>query len=61
MYPLLLKAPVKGYIWGGSRLKKEFSLETDGEIAAEGWMLSCHKDGTKVTVFGKAEILKTIL
>lgn len=45
MYPLLLKAPVKEYVWGGTKLTTEFGLEASGEIAAEAWMLSAHKDG----------------
>ncbi len=45
MYPLLLKAPLKDYLWGGRRLIDEYGFETDKSIAAEGWMLSCHKDG----------------
>ena len=53
MYPLLLKAPIKDYIWGGTRLKTEFGFETEKEIAAEGWMLSCHKDGTNTVLNGE--------
>lgn len=53
MYPLLLKPPVKDYVWGGSRLKTEYSLETENDIAAEGWMLSCHKDGSCVIINGE--------
>ena len=45
MYPLLLKPAVKDYLWGGTRLKTEYKYETDKEIAAEAWVLSCHKDG----------------
>ncbi len=45
MYPLLLKAPLKDYIWGGKRLKEEFGFETDLERVSEAWVLSCHKDG----------------
>ncbi|MCQ2449184.1 MAG: class I mannose-6-phosphate isomerase [Clostridia bacterium] len=48
MYPLLLQAPVKDYIWGGTRLKEEFGFETDLEKVAEAWVLSCHKDGASV-------------
>ncbi len=44
MYPLLLKPIIKDYLWGGTRLKEEFGFESDISIAAEGWMLSCHKD-----------------
>ena len=45
MYPLLLKPAVKDYLWGGTRLKTEYKYETDKDIAAEAWVLSCHKDG----------------
>lgn len=48
MYPLLLKAPIKDYLWGGRRLIEEFGFETEKEKAAEAWMLSCHKDGNSV-------------
>ena len=53
MYPLLLKAPIKDYIWGGTRLIDEFGFKTDKSIAAEGWMLSCHKDGTNTVINGE--------
>lgn len=53
MYPLLLKPPIKDYIWGGSKLKTEYSLETECDIAAEAWMLSCHKDGSGVVINGE--------
>ena len=46
MYPLLLKPAVKDYLWGGTRLKTEYKYDTDKEIAAEAWVLSCHKDGS---------------
>lgn len=45
MYPLLLDAPVKDYLWGGKKLKTDFGFKTEKEIAAEAWVLSCHKDG----------------
>ncbi len=53
MYPLLLKPPVKDYLWGGDRLITEFGLETDTAVAAEGWMLSCHKDGSNTVLNGE--------
>lgn len=53
MYPLLLKAPLKDYLWGGRRLIDEFKFDSDKDIAAEGWMLSCHKDGNSVVRNGK--------
>lgn len=55
MYPLLLTPPVKDYLWGGTKLKEEFGLETEKTIAAEGWMLSCHKDGSSIVANGKLE------
>ncbi len=53
MYPLLLKAPIKDYLWGGTKLKEEYGLESDKEKAAEGWMLSCHKDGMNTVLNGE--------
>ena len=48
---LKLKPVIKDYIWGGERLRKDFGFESDFDKLAEGWMLSCHKDG-KNTVEG---------
>jgi len=42
--PFYLKAPVKDYIWGGTRLRELFGKE-GGERLAESWELSCHPDG----------------
>lgn len=53
VYPLLLKPPVKDYIWGGTRLKTEYNYETDKEKAAEAWVLSCHKDGSDIVENGE--------
>ena len=53
MYPLLLKAPLKDYLWGGTRLIDEFGFESDKDIAAEAWMLSCHKDGNSIVRNGE--------
>ena len=53
MYPLLLKAPLKDYLWGGRRLIDEFGFETEKEKAAEAWMLSCHKDGNSIVRNGE--------
>ncbi len=55
MYPLLLKPAVKDYLWGGTRLKTEYGIETDKAIAAEGWMLSCHKDGEDIVLNGELQ------
>lgn len=53
MYPLLLKPPIKDYLWGGTKLKTNFGFETEKEIAAEAWMLSCHKDGMNIVINGE--------
>lgn len=53
MYPLLLKPAIKEYVWGGNRLKTEFSFDCNSDIVAEGWMLSCHPDGPSVVINGQ--------
>lgn len=53
MEPLLLKPPIKDYLWGGTKLKEQFGFETDKEITAEAWLLSCHKDGSNVVMNGE--------
>lgn len=52
MYPLLLKAPLKDYLWGGERLVQEFGKETELEKVAEAWEVSCHKDGSSIIMNG---------
>lgn len=52
LYPLKLKAPLKDYLWGGTRLKTEYAKRTGLEKVAESWELSCHKDGTSVIANG---------
>ncbi len=44
-YPLLLKPAVKDYLWGGQKLKTLYHVQTDLDIAAEAWVLSCHPNG----------------
>lgn len=46
MYAIKLQAPLKDYIWGGERLKKEYGKKTELKKVAESWELSCHKDGS---------------
>lgn len=52
MYPLKLEAPLKDYIWGGTKLKTDFNKETALEKVAEAWELSCHKDGSSQIING---------
>ena len=53
MYPMKLTAPLKDYIWGGTRLKTDFGKQTDLEKVAESWELSCHKDGSSIIANGE--------
>ena len=45
---LKLKCACKDYLWGGHRLKDEYHKESDSDIVAETWELSCHPDGPSV-------------
>lgn len=51
-YPLRLQAPLKDYIWGGTRLKTNFHKETSLEKVAESWELACHKNGQSIIING---------
>lgn len=51
--PLVLNAPIKDYIWGGTKLREQFGKESDLERLAESWELSCHKDGHSVIAEGE--------
>jgi len=55
LYPLKLTAPLKDYLWGGTRLKSDYGKKTDLDIVAESWELSCHKDGQSVIANGEAK------
>lgn len=48
-----LTAPLKDYIWGGTKLKSEYGKQTDLEKVAESWELSCHKDGQSIIATGE--------
>lgn len=50
---LKLKPAFKDYIWGGTKLRDDFGFKSDLKKIAEGWMLSCHKDGENVIDGGK--------
>lgn len=42
---LKLTPTVKDYIWGGTRLSKEFDIVSFTDRQAEAWVLSCHEAG----------------
>lgn len=50
---LKLNCACKEYLWGGNKLKKNFYKKFDGDILAETWELSCHKDGYSTIQNGK--------
>ena len=54
LYPMKLQAPLKDYLWGGTRLKEEYGKETDLDKVAESWELSCHEAGQSVIINGEA-------
>lgn len=45
MKPLKLSPAIKDYIWGGTRLSREFDYPAWTDRQAEAWVLSCHPDG----------------
>ena len=53
-YPMKLIAPLKDYLWGGTRLRDEYGKETQLTKIAESWELACHKDGRSVIANGAA-------
>ncbi len=53
MYILKLSPVFKDYLWGGTKLRDEYGFKSNLEKLAEGWMLSCHKDGENTIVNGE--------
>lgn len=43
-----MQAPVKDYIWGGTKLKTNYHKFSNSERLAESWELSCHPDGPSI-------------
>ena len=40
---LKLTPSCKDYLWGGSRLRTDFGVQSDLNPLAEAWVLSCHR------------------
>lgn len=57
---LKLKPSCKDYLWGGRRLIEEFGKDFAGDILAETWEISCHKDGLS-TISNGDDKEKTLL
>lgn len=53
--PFLLKPAGKDYLWGGSRLKDDYSKDIDLSPLAETWECSTHPDGPSVVASGVYE------
>lgn len=53
MYILKLNPVFKDYLWGGTKLRDEYGFKSDLDKLAEGWMLSCHKDGENTVENGE--------
>lgn len=53
--PFFLKPAGKDYLWGGTRLKDDFSKDTDLEVLAETWECSTHPDGHSIVSSGPFE------
>ncbi len=53
MYILKLNPVFKDYLWGGTKLRDEYGFKSDLTKLAEGWMLSCHKDGENTVENGE--------
>ncbi len=51
--PFLLKPTGKDYLWGGTRLKDDFSKEIEMSPLAETWECSTHPDGPSMVASGK--------
>ena len=50
--PFLLRAVGKDYLWGGTRLEKEFGKDLGMPILAESWECSTHEDGINTVATG---------
>lgn len=53
--PLKLRPCYQNYLWGGSRLKKEFGKADAPEVTSESWELACHPDGMSLVASGQYE------
>lgn len=55
MYPMLMQATVKDYIWGGTKLRDRYNKVSNAEKLAESWELSCHSAGPSIIANGTAK------
>ena len=50
----------KDYLWGGSRLRTDFGVQSDLDPLAEAWVLSCHPDGPSYLPDGTTLIMRPL-
>ena len=61
--PFLLEPAFKSHLWGGTRLRDNFSKESHREIVAETWECSTHPDGPSLVASGafRGQTLRRVL
>lgn len=52
MVSVKLSPVFKDYLWGGHTLVEAYGKDFNGEILAESWEVSCHKDGPSMIASG---------
>ncbi len=52
-HPFLLHPATKDYMWGGTRLKDDFSKAVASNVVAETWECSTHPDGVSIAASGE--------
>jgi len=50
--PLVFTPVYKDYLWGGSRIAKQFKRTSTPDICAESWEISAHPDGMSIVAEG---------
>lgn len=50
--PVKFSPACKGYLWGGTKLREQFGVQSDMDPLAEAWVLSAHPDGESVVAAG---------
>ncbi len=55
MKPIKLSPVFKDYLWGGTRLRDDYGMQSDMSPMAEAWVLSCHPDGESRAADGEFE------
>ena len=54
-YPMKMQPVCKNYIWGGTRLLKQFNKDSEFSTIAESWEVSCNSAGLTAVANGAFE------